>query len=42
LWERRRRWPLESKLISESLIRFSVGCEDPEDLWNDIKYALES
>jgi cystathionine gamma-synthase len=42
LWERRRRWELESKLVPENLIRFSVGCEDPEDLWNDIKYALES
>lgn len=42
LWERRRRWALESKLVSESLIRLSVGCEDAEDLWNDIKYALES
>jgi cystathionine gamma-synthase len=42
LWERRRRWALESPLVPENLIRFSVGCEDPEDLWNDIKYALES
>jgi cystathionine gamma-synthase len=42
LWERRRRWPLESVLVPENLIRLSVGCEDPEDLWNDIKHALES
>ena len=42
LWERRRRWALESPLVSESLIRLSVGCEDADDLWNDIKYALES
>lgn len=42
LWERRRRWALESKIVPENLIRLSVGCEDVDDLWNDIKYALES
>jgi len=40
IWERRRRWPLESPLVSESLIRLSVGCEDFIDIWNDIKMAL--
>lgn len=41
LWERRRRWPLESHLVSESLIRLSVGCEDFQDIWNDIKRSLD-
>jgi cystathionine gamma-synthase len=40
IWERRRRWPLESKLVSESLIRLSVGCEDVQDIWNDIIDSL--
>jgi len=40
LWERRRRWPLESHLVSESLIRLSVGCEDVQDIWNDIIDSL--
>lgn len=30
-----------SKGRPETLIRFSVGCEDEEDLWNDIKYCLD-
>jgi cystathionine gamma-synthase len=42
LWERRRKWALESHLVSESLIRLSVGCEDVEDLWEDIKNAFDS
>lgn len=42
LWERRRRWPIESASVPESLIRLSVGCEDIEDLWNDIDAALHS
>lgn len=42
LWERRRRWELESKLVPENLIRLSVGCECKFDLWADIKYALDS
>jgi cystathionine gamma-synthase len=37
LWERRRKWALESPLVSESLVRLSVGCEDVEDLWQDIQ-----
>jgi cystathionine gamma-synthase len=28
--------------IPPSLIRFSVGCEDTEDIWNDINNALEA
>jgi cystathionine gamma-synthase len=42
LWERRRRWPIESASVPESLIRLSVGCEDVEDLWMDIDAALHS
>lgn len=40
LWERRRRWPIESQSVPETLIRLSVGCEDVEDLWRDIEKAL--
>jgi cystathionine gamma-synthase len=40
MWERRRRWATESHKISESLIRFSVGCEDVDDLWEDITNSL--
>lgn len=39
-WERRRRWELESRSVSENLIRLSVGCENVEDLWADIDTAL--
>jgi len=42
LWERRRRWPIESSSVPESLIRLSVGCEDIEDLWRDIDSALQA
>lgn len=41
LWERRRRWPLESVLVPNNLVRLSVGCEDLDDIWNDIKYSIE-
>ena len=41
LWERRRRWPIESQVVPESLIRISVGIENVEDLWDDISQALE-
>lgn len=37
LWERRRRWPSESKKIPENLIRLSVGIENVDDLWADIQ-----
>ncbi|CAB4751233.1 MAG: cystathionine gamma-synthase [Actinobacteria bacterium] len=40
LWERRRRWPSESTLTPENLIRLSVGCENVEDLWRDIEQAF--
>jgi len=40
LWERRRRWPLESPSVPEQLIRLSVGCEHIDDLWADIQQAL--
>lgn len=42
LWERRRRWANESLTVPESLIRLAVGCEDVEDLWEDILQALEN
>lgn len=42
LWERRRRWSGESTSVPESLIRLSVGCENIEDLWNDIENSLET
>ena len=40
LWERRRRWALESPSVPEQLIRLSVGCEHVDDLWEDIQQAL--
>ena len=40
LWERRRRWALESPSVPEQLIRLSVGCEHVEDIWQDIEQAL--
>ncbi len=42
LWERRRRWPMESLSVPEQLIRLSVGCEHVDDIWNDIEEALAS
>jgi len=42
LWERRRRWPIESASVPESLIRLSLGCEDVDDLWADIDTALHA
>jgi cystathionine gamma-synthase len=42
LWERRRRWPIESASVPESLIRLSVGIENVEDLWADIDAALHA
>ncbi len=38
--ERRRRWPAESFSVPESLVRLSVGCEDVEDLWADLRTTL--
>jgi cystathionine gamma-synthase len=40
LWERRRRWKTESETIPENLIRFSVGIENADDIWADIKSAM--
>ncbi len=40
LWERRRRWPMESLSVPEQLIRLSVGCEHIDDIWDDIDRAL--
>jgi cystathionine gamma-synthase len=42
LWERRRRWAIESPSVPEQLIRISVGCEHVDDLWNDIDQALKA
>ena len=42
LWERRRRWALESPSVPEQLIRLSVGCEHVDDIWQDIEQALSS
>lgn len=42
LMERRRRWAAENPLVPESLIRLSVGIEDPEDLWIDLDQALRT
>jgi cystathionine gamma-synthase len=42
LWERRRRWLIESASVPESLIRLSLGCEDVDDLWGDIDTALHA
>lgn len=39
--ERRRRWPLESTHVPQDLVRLSVGIEDPEDLWTDLRTAIE-
>lgn len=40
LIERRRRWPAENPRVPETLLRLSVGIEDPEDLWSDLAQAL--
>ncbi|CAB4578834.1 MAG: cystathionine gamma-synthase [Actinobacteria bacterium] len=39
--ERRRRWVNEPIGVPENLIRFSVGIEDVEDLWQDLSQALD-
>ncbi len=39
--ERRRRWKSEPATIPEGLVRLSVGIEDVEDLWADLKRALD-
>ncbi|HWJ65187.1 MAG TPA: PLP-dependent aspartate aminotransferase family protein [Nocardioides sp.] len=40
-FERRRRWKLEAPTIPEGLVRMSVGIEDVEDLWEDLRQALD-
>ncbi len=40
-FERRRRWKLEPATIPEGLVRLSVGIEDVEDLWEDLRQALD-
>ena len=42
LLERRRRWPLESSTVPEDLVRLSFGIEGAEDLWSDLRAALDS
>ncbi|MBV8951109.1 MAG: aminotransferase class I/II-fold pyridoxal phosphate-dependent enzyme [Actinobacteria bacterium] len=37
--ERRRRWARE-ELTPPQLLRLSVGCEDVDDLWDDLTHAL--
>jgi cystathionine gamma-synthase len=39
--ERRRRWKSEPSTIPENLIRLSVGIEDVEDLWDDLRTTLD-
>ena len=39
LIERHSRWHAEPA-VPESLLRISVGCEHPEDLWRDLEGAL--
>ena len=39
--ELRARYPAE-RGIPEDLLRVSVGCEHPEDLWQDLQQALEN
>ena len=39
--ERRRRWKAEAATIPEGLVRLSVGIEDVEDLWEDLRAALD-
>ncbi len=42
LVERRRRHPEEQASVPESLLRLSVGIEDVEDLWDDLRGALDA
>ena len=39
--ERRRRHPDEPSRVPEDLVRLSVGVEDVEDLWRDLRQALD-
>ncbi len=40
-FERRRRWKTEPATIPDALVRMSVGIEDVEDLWADLRTALD-
>lgn len=40
--ERRRRWKTEAPTIPDGLVRMSVGIEDIEDLWDDLRRALDT
>lgn len=41
MFERRRRWAAEPATVPDALVRMSVGIEDVEDLWDDLRTALE-
>ena len=41
-FERRRRWKGEPASIPDGLVRLSVGIEDVEDLWQDLRSALDA
>lgn len=38
--ERRARYPAERDIVTDDLVRVSVGCEQVEDLWADLQRAL--
>jgi cystathionine gamma-synthase len=40
--ERRRRWAGELPTVPEGLVRLSVGIEHVEDLWTDLRQALDA
>jgi len=40
-FERRRRWQAEPATIPDALVRLSVGVEDVDDLWEDLRFALD-
>ncbi|MGZ8744881.1 MAG: trans-sulfuration enzyme family protein [Nocardioides sp.] len=40
-FERRRRWKSEPATIPDALVRLSVGIEDVDDLWDDLRTALD-
>ncbi len=40
-FERRRRWRAEPATIPDGLVRLSVGIEDVDDLWDDLRRALD-
>ncbi|KQZ69713.1 trans-sulfuration enzyme family protein [Nocardioides sp. Root151] len=40
-FERRRRWASEASTIPDGLVRMSVGIEDVEDLWDDLRTSLD-